>query len=490
MSSAAAFLVDDEVSPKERLAELFEQIAELTGQRNAIDAQIVDIVAEIDHGGLAGMTGARSISALVAWKTGVSPRNAKTIAAVAARGEQFPRCVAGLREGWLSLDQVGVLAERAADGSDDHYVELASVATVTQLRKAVGLEPRPDTAPKPQPERALSRTDHGESVTYRVTVSKIEAAKVDAALAGKRDGLIADWKRDRDGVEATTDAHSADGDADGRHGTSEGGTDGLEDSPVADAEGVDGEFNADADRPVADAEGFGGEFDDDFADLTDDPDSADSQGAPRAPMPNTVDAFMELIATGWDGEVARRPHGQHTTVVVHVDVDKQVGALHLGPLLTDAERRYLTCDATCEVWFERSGHPIGAGRSTRTVNRRLRRALEHRDRCCVVPGCGATRGLHAHHLQHWENGGLTELDNLVLVCPYHHRLHHAGGITLTGPAHQLVVTDADGHTLTNASLARPPTQPPPAVAPCKGPTGERADWWWYTPFEPQPPSRN
>ncbi|WP_283632235.1 DUF222 domain-containing protein, partial [Mycolicibacterium poriferae] len=314
MSSAAAFLDDDEVSPKERLAELFEQIAELTGQRNAIDAQIVDIVAEIDHGGLAGMTGARSISALVAWKTGVSPRNAKTIAAVAARGEQFPRCVAGLREGRLSLDQVGVLAERAADGSDDHYVELASVATVTQLRKAVGLEPRPDVSPKPQPERAISRTDHGESVTYRITVSKIEAAKVDAALAGKRDGLIADWKRDRDGAEATTDA-----DTDGPHGTSDGGADRLED------------------RPVADAEGFGGEFDDDFADLTDGGD----EGVPRAPMPNTVDAFMELIATGWDGEVARRPHGQHTTVVVHVDVDKQVGALHLGPLLTDAERQYL-----------------------------------------------------------------------------------------------------------------------------------------------------
>ena len=478
MSSAAASLVDDEVSPKERLAELFEQIAELTGQRNAIDAQIVDIVAEIDHGGLAGMTGARSISALVAWKTGVSPRNAKTIAAVAARGKQFPRCVAGLREGRLSLDQVGVLAERAADGSDDHYVELASVATVTQLRKAVGLEPRPDTAPKPQPERALSRTDHGESVTYRITVSKIEAAKVDAALAGKRDGLIADWKRDHDQQPGAATGSSADGDPDGRHGTSEGGADRLEDNPVADAEGVDGESHGDA-------EGFGGEFDDDFADLTD-----LAEGGQRAPMPNTVDAFMELITTGWDGEVARRPHAQHTTVVVHVDVDKQVGALHLGPLLTDAERQYLTCDATCEVWFERAGHPIGAGRSTRTVNRRLRRALEHRDRCCVVPGCGATRGLHAHHLQHWENGGLTELDNLVLVCPYHHRLHHAGGITLTGPAHQLVVTDADGQHLTNASLARPPTQPPPAVAPCKGPTGERANWWWYEPFQPQPPPTN
>ncbi|BBX49944.1 hypothetical protein GCM10009645_08540 [Mycolicibacterium poriferae] len=456
------------------MAELFEQIAELTGQRNAIDAQIVDIVAEIDHGGLAGMTGARSISALVAWKTGVSPRNAKTIAAVAARGEQFPRCVAGLREGWLSLDQVGVLAERAADGSDDHYVELASVATVTQLRKAVGLEPRPDVSPKPQPERAISRTDHGESVTYRITVSKIEAAKVDAALAGKRDGLIADWKRDRDqDPDATPDA-------DGLHGESH-----------ADTSGLDGVATTDPD-----AGGVGGDFSDvsadhdDFADLTEGVDSADSEGGPRAPMPNSVDAFMELIETGWDGEVARRPHAQHTTVVVHVDADKQVGALHLGPLLTDAERQYLSCDATCEVWFERAGRPIGAGRSTRTVNRRLRRALEHRDRCCVVPGCGATRGLHAHHLIHWENGGVTELHNLVLVCPYHHRLHHAGGITLTGPAHQLVVTDADGQALTNASLARPPTQPPPAVAPCKGPTGERADWWWYTPFQPQPPPRN
>ncbi|POX95718.1 HNH endonuclease, partial [Mycobacterium kansasii] len=22
---------------------------------------------------------------------------------------------------------------------------------------------------------------------------------------------------------------------------------------------------------------------------------------------------------------------------------------------------------------------------------------------------------------------------------------------------------------------------------CPGPTGERAHWWWYQPFQPQPP---
>ncbi|KAA1251484.1 HNH endonuclease, partial [Mycobacterium simiae] len=25
------------------------------------------------------------------------------------------------------------------------------------------------------------------------------------------------------------------------------------------------------------------------------------------------------------------------------------------------------------------------------------------------------------------------------------------------------------------------------VAPYPGPTGERAQWWWYDPFQPQPP---
>jgi hypothetical protein len=135
--------------------------------------------------------------------------------------------------------------------------------------------------------------------------------------------------------------------------------------------------------------------------------------AQAPPLPNTVDAFMSLIETGWDADVARRPHAQRTTVVVHLDLESRIAALHLGPLLSNDDRRYLTCDATCEVWFQRDGRVIGSGRATRTVGRRLRRVLEHRDRCCVIPGCGATRGLHAHHIWHWEDGGSTELSGGV-----------------------------------------------------------------------------
>ncbi|OBK58630.1 hypothetical protein A5653_06960 [Mycobacterium colombiense] len=407
------------VSPGERLEVLFEELAELSGQRNAIDGRMVEIVAEIDRDQLCGVTGARSVPALVAWKTGCSPANAHTIATIAGRLEEFPRCAAGMREGRLSADQVGVIAARAGAGSDEHYAELAAVATVTQLRTAVKLEPRPQPEPRPdglEPQASITTTSDDEGSCYRITLAHHEAAKFDAALASHRDALIAEWKHDRDNGAGAVDQ--------------------------------------------------------------------------RPPLPSTAEAFMRLVEAGWDVEAARRPHGQHTTVVVHLDVEQRAAALHVGPLLSDAEHRYLTCDATGEVWFERHGQVIGAGRATRLVSRRLRRALEHRDRTCAVPGCGATRGLHAHHIRHWEDGGPTELANLVLLCPYHHRSHHRGILNIAGPAHALVVTDTAGRSLSPGSLARPPTQPPPAVAPCPGPTGERADWWWYTPFQPQPPPTN
>ncbi|HEV7851608.1 MAG TPA: DUF222 domain-containing protein, partial [Mycobacterium sp.] len=150
-SSAAVAVRSDE-----RLEVLFEELSELVGQRNAIDGRIVEIAAEMDRDELCGATGARSIAALVAWKTGSSPANAHTIAAVARRAAEFPRCVQGLREGRLSLDQVGVIAERAGQGSDEHYAALAEAATVSQLRTAIKLEPRPE--PDPQPERQRSIT--------------------------------------------------------------------------------------------------------------------------------------------------------------------------------------------------------------------------------------------------------------------------------------------------------------------------------------------
>jgi hypothetical protein len=404
------------VCPDQRLDVLFDELAELAGQRNAIDARIVEIVAEVDRDELWGATGARSVAALVAWKTGSSSTNANTIATVAGRLHEFPRCAEGMREGRLSLDQLGVIAARSGEGSDEHYAALARSASVNQLRTAVNLEPRPEPDPRPDPQTSITKSTDREFTCWRIKLPHHDAAKFDAALQSHSDALIAEWKRDHDNG------------------------------------------NRDSDR--------------------------------RPPLPGTAEAFMRLVETSWDAEVGRRPHGHHTTVVMHLDVKERAASLHLGPLLTESERQYLMCDATCEVWFERDGQVIGAGRTTRLINRRLRRALEHRHPTCSVPGCGATRGLHAHHIRHWEDGGPTELANLVLVCPYHHRLHHRGTITIAGTAHNLTVTDSAGRLLSAGSLARPPKKPPPAVAPYPGSSGERADWWWYEPFQAQPPPTN
>ena len=84
---------------------LFEELAELAGQRNAIDGRLVDIVAELERDELCGMTGARSVAALVAWKLGTSSANAHTITTVARRLQEFPRCAAGLRQGRLGLSR-------------------------------------------------------------------------------------------------------------------------------------------------------------------------------------------------------------------------------------------------------------------------------------------------------------------------------------------------------------------------------------------------
>ncbi len=190
--------------------------------------------------------------------------------------------------------------------------QLAAVATVSQLRTAVKLEPRPDPDPRPDPEPSITKGSDERFSWWRIRLAHAEAAKVEAALGCHREALIAEWRH----------AH---------------------------------------DNDTGDA-------------------------SERPPMPGNLEAFMRLIDAGWDADVAARPHGQRTTVVVHVDVEQKVhAALHLGPLLTTSERQFLTCDATCEVWFERHGQVIGAGRDTRQINRRLRRALEHRDRRRVVP---------------------------------------------------------------------------------------------------------
>jgi len=64
-----------------------------------------------------------------------------------------------------------------------------------------------------------------------------------------------------------------------------------------------------------------------------------SNGVSVPPFPTLADAFIRLLEHGWDADATARPHGHRTTVVMHVDLESKVADLHLGPALTEAERR-------------------------------------------------------------------------------------------------------------------------------------------------------
>ncbi|WP_420447119.1 DUF222 domain-containing protein [Candidatus Palauibacter sp.] len=89
--------------------------------------------------------------------------------------------------------------------------------------------------------------------------------------------------------------------------------------------------------------------------------------------------------------------------------------------------RRLSCDAEAvRVTRGLDGSVLDVGRRRRTVNWRLRKALEVRDGGCRFPGCGS-RYTQAHHAIPWAEGGDTALDNLILLCRFHHRMVHEGG---------------------------------------------------------------
>ena len=90
--------------------------------------------------------------------------------------------------------------------------------------------------------------------------------------------------------------------------------------------------------------------------------------------------------------------------------------------------RRLLCDARVQTVLEdEKGDALRIGRVSREPSSSMVRQLRYRDKECRFPGCGTRRFTQAHHIVWWERGGPTELENLLLVCGFHHRLVHEHG---------------------------------------------------------------
>jgi uncharacterized protein DUF222/HNH endonuclease len=125
------------------------------------------------------------------------------------------------------------------------------------------------------------------------------------------------------------------------------------------------------------------------------------------------------------------------TVVIHAQLDAETGDLDRceiegGPAIHTETAKRLLCSARVQTVLEdHSGQPLRLGRMSREPSTAMIRQLRYRDRECRFPGCGARRFTQAHHITWWEQGGRTDLDNLVLVCFFHHKLVHEYGWKLT-----------------------------------------------------------
>jgi hypothetical protein len=133
------------------------------------------------------------------------------------------------------------------------------------------------------------------------------------------------------------------------------------------------------------------------------------------------------------------------------------GLADWGARLTPAATQRIACHcALHRVLIDSRDVPVSAGPRTRLVTTVQRRLLVARDRGCRFPGCTMPpKWTQAHHVRFWSHGGPTELNNLVLLCSFHHHRVHDDGWTMKFDGHTLVVNRPDGTPL-NAREASPP----------------------------------
>ncbi|MEV6271222.1 DUF222 domain-containing protein [Kribbella sp. NPDC051936] len=175
---------------------------------------------------------------------------------------------------------------------------------------------------------------------------------------------------------------------------------------------------------------------------------------------------------GTGGQVAGYGAKANITVTIDLEDLKAATADAIGHTvysggLSAATIRRLACDANIiPLVLGSNSEPLDVGRRVRLVTKAMRRALDARDRGCVV--CGAPPIMcDAHHLMSWIDGGDTKVSNLGSALPSsphrrpprplaypHHQRHRSRrppklGRALTYPHRRQA----------HGTAARPPTRP-------------------------------
>lgn len=162
----------------------------------------------------------------------------------------------------------------------------------------------------------------------------------------------------------------------------------------------------------------------------------------RSSQQKLLDAVMTLIDMAAASPAASRLNGAAPTVNVHVTLKDLTKGRGVGWIDGSSEPvpmstvNMLQCDAdTVLTVFGDNGQVLHQGKTQRLATRAQRRALAARDGGCVIPGCAVPPSrCQAHHVIPWVSAGFaagrTDIDNLALLCPFHHSTIHTSAWTL------------------------------------------------------------
>jgi hypothetical protein len=148
----------------------------------------------------------------------------------------------------------------------------------------------------------------------------------------------------------------------------------------------------------------------------------------RTPAQRNHDAFADIPKLLMRAEVLPTTSGLTTTLLVTLTAEQfesgsgYVATTHGGLIPTADIHVAMAEGQVMSVLLDPTGGVLSYGRRQRLAPPDLRCAIYARDHGCTFPGCDQPASwCQVHHLLAWADGGETDIDNLALLCTYHHR---------------------------------------------------------------------
>lgn len=148
------------------------------------------------------------------------------------------------------------------------------------------------------------------------------------------------------------------------------------------------------------------------------------------------DALMAVVERGISNPGAP-PSTARASVILTIPFDTErgepagPGRTPTGELVSRRQASQLACNGEITpVWLGPAGEPLFLGETARYATPGQWKALVARDQHCTFPGCSRPpQWCDSHHLVWWSRGGLTDIDQLVLLCGQHHTIVHQKDLT-------------------------------------------------------------